>query len=83
MDLTKALSRFSAAHAEFLGCNYSTGYGLDPERKGPTGLIVFAMSDDVAAQQTLLNAAKETLPSTWEGHPVYVKAMSIPKAFSR
>jgi hypothetical protein len=81
-NLQKACDRFKEAHEDFLGPNsgYATGYGLDPARKGPNGILIYAMSNDVRQQDDLIRSARETLPPSWEGFPVYFKGMSIPVA---
>jgi len=79
-NLKKAADRFRDAHEDFLGPGspYATGYGMDPARKGPLGILVVAMSDDAREQDNLVRDAREKVPSTWEGFPVYFQARSIP-----
>ncbi len=83
-NLKKALDRFRAAHETFLeqDSGYSLGYGYDPERRGAPGIIVYAMNDDEESRTSLLIKAKKELPDSWEGHPVYLKGMSVPRALS-
>lgn len=78
-NLKLAVETFRSSHTDFLSTNdYSLGYGLDPARKGVVGIIVFAMSDDDGERVALFTRAKETLPTKWEGHPVYVKGTARP-----
>lgn len=79
-NLKKALDRFNDTFQDFLnsGSGFSAGYGLDPDRKGPNGIIVYAMHDDENFRSTLLRTAKSTLPASWETFPVYFKGTPVP-----
>lgn len=80
--LKKALDRFRIANEDFLGSDpgYSVGYGLDPQRKGPPGIIVFAMHDDENVRNDLVAVAEGALTEDWEAFPIYIKGMSLPFA---
>lgn len=78
-NIKKATDRFKEAHADFFSTeNYSVGYGLDPKRSGPNGIIVYAFDDEVDRQITLVSEAKNALPGNWEGIPVYIEGRSFP-----
>jgi len=77
--IKKATDRFKEAHANFFSTeHYSVGYGLDPKRTGPVGIVVYAFDDEVDRQVLLVSEAKNTLPSSWEGVPVYIEGRFFP-----
>lgn len=81
VTLQKSCDVFRTHHQSFLAPEprYSVGYGVDPARKGPTGIVVHVTSADVQEQDKLLQAAREKLPAQWDGFPVYYKV--IPYSF--
>ena len=77
--IKKATDKFKDAHKNFFSADrFSVGYGFDPKRSGPPGIIVYAFDDDVDQQVLLVSEAKNTLPSTWEGVPVYIEGRTFP-----
>lgn len=77
-DISKATDRFRSSHESALSKEYTVGFGLDPERKGNPGIIVYAMDDNLVNRNDLLRRAKSTLPSAWEGFPIYLDNRWIP-----
>jgi len=72
----KIISRFRSAEAALLSStSFSVGYGMDPDRKGPVGIVVYAMSDNLSERSRLLEEARAALSPTWEGYPVYFKGI--------
>lgn len=81
-DVKTVADSFKSAHANlFSGKDHiSVGYGLDPARQGPVGVIVYVLEDDDKARWELLSEVRSSLPKTWEGVPVYVDGRTFPYA---
>lgn len=76
--IEEILSAFKAKHSYLLDLpNYSLGFGLDPDKKGPKGFIIYAMSNDLAERSKLILSAKKTLAR----HPQENGIDSIPVYF--
>lgn len=80
-ELPEVLASFKAKHAAlFASPSYSLGFGLDPEKKGPQGFILYAMSNDLAEQAKLILTAKKIFAKNdTEAHPVYFKGIPAMK----
>ena len=73
----KLMARFRDAHPH-LQAEYSTGFGMDPNRRGENGIVVYAHSEDQNERDKLVVVARGAVPGTWEGYPVYVKGTGVP-----
>lgn len=75
-NLDELLASFKSKHDSlFSASSYSLGYGLDPDKKGPQGFIVYAMSNDLAERAKLILAAKRALAKATEAMPIYFKGI--------
>lgn len=75
--IDELLAYFKAKHSYLFDLpNYSLGFGLDPDKKGPKGFIIYAMSNDLTERSKLILSAKKLLAGTKaESTPVYFKGI--------